>query len=122
LQHARLGYTSAVEVLHYLCDLLEYANNIDLDNFSSEFVGEKMKDIVKTMSWRADETEHETLPTLDDELFEDPDCVRYREVELERTIIDVIVQDITHTLYAISSSDSLGGEITYLFCFILLIY
>ena len=119
LQHARLGYTSAVEVPHYVCHLLQYADKIDLDDFSSELLGEKQNAIIKSMSWRAEETEHATLPTLEDELFVDPDCVGYSDVELQQTTVNVIVQDKTQTQ---SSSGILWVEITYLTFSSLLIY
>ena len=54
------------------------------------------------------------MPTSEDKLFVDPECVRYSEVELQQTPVDVIVQDKTQTLYARSSSGFFGVEITYL--------
>ena len=117
-----LGYTSAVEVPRYVCHLLGFADNIDLDDFSSELLGEKMNSIVKSISWKAEETEYATLPTLKDELFVDPDCVRYGEVQLQETTDDVIVQGKTQTLYAKSSSQIVWGEIPSLTFYFLLIY
>ena len=69
LKHIRHGYTSAVEVPRYVCDLLDNADNIDSDDFLCELVGEKMNASIKNMSWKEEEIENETLPILEDELL-----------------------------------------------------
>ena len=79
---------------------LQIKKNTRTDNISSDISVEKNKEIIKIMSWRAEITEQATLPTPKD----DPDCLRYSEVFLQRIKNEKIVKDKTWTLFVISFS------------------
>ena len=111
LKDARLGYTSAVEVPGYVCDILEYGGEVDIVTS------------VKTFAWKEDEFDFTTPPDSTVTQFEDPECGS--ESDFERTTTEeMIIFEKSMTLFAKSSAENLKSNFTdsVLFSIFLFIY